>query len=297
MEQKPSSSSSFEFHTTRVRGKEARYLKLSESGEPAHFFGANGFPLGSYRQLLEPLSEVFQLNALSLRACWPGIGKSKRQTPWSLYADDLIAYLDEHASGPIVAIGHSQGASSSVLAATKRPDLFKALILFEPASMSPMMDFSLQVVPYFIKKPYEPFKSALKKQEIWPSKGAFYDHCREMNAFRRIGDDVLRDFVEHGLTPTDNGKFRLVFPADWEASNYTLAKSLSKYLVKLDHPIHVYAGKPSLFFSQRSRDYWKKNVPNIKVQTFSDYGHLLPLEAPALCAEKLIEDWDGTSGH
>ena len=37
----------FNFKNTIINEKQARYLKLNTEGELAHFYGANGFPLGA----------------------------------------------------------------------------------------------------------------------------------------------------------------------------------------------------------------------------------------------------------
>ena len=42
------------FKNTIIDNKEARFLQLNTEGEPAHFYGANGFPLGAYSELLKP---------------------------------------------------------------------------------------------------------------------------------------------------------------------------------------------------------------------------------------------------
>jgi sigma-B regulation protein RsbQ len=49
------------------------------------------------------------------------------------YAQDVIAILDEIRLGPAVFVGHSVSASIGVLAATRRPELFAALVLVGPS--------------------------------------------------------------------------------------------------------------------------------------------------------------------
>ena len=277
----------FNFKNTILNTKEARYLQLNTEGEPAHFYGANGFPLGAYSKFLDLLSSKYQLSCLSLRACWPNIGKAPRQTNWEQYADDLIAFLDQNFNEPIVGIGHSQGATATIIAASKRPDLFKSLIVIEPASVTQLTSTILRLTPYSIKVTRQPFKSALEKKDIWESKEAFYQDCRKNRAYKRISDQVLRDFAEFGLRPTENGKFSLIFSSDWELSNYLLAPSIWKYLGKISIPIQVIAGKPSLFFSQKIRDKWIHVSTNSTLEINANYGHLFPLEAPDVCAEMI----------
>jgi len=273
------------FKTTIVNKKEAQFLKLNNQGIKAVFYPANGFPLGTYSKFLKLLSSTYELNCLSLRSCWPNIGKPPTQINWEVFADDLIAFVEQQYNEPIVAIGHSQGATAILIAASKRPELFNSLILIEPASVSEMLGYLVKLTPYFIKKHFQPFKSGLKKQDIWKSKEEFYNYCRNNKAYKRISDDVLKDFVEFGLEPIENGKFTLTFPAKWEAANYALAPSIYKYLRKIKIPIQVIAGKPSLFFSIKVRNNWKRISLNTSITVNSKQGHLFPLEAPENCVQ------------
>lgn len=282
-------SNKWQSKTLSLRGHTAHYVQLNDTGVPAHFFGANGFPTGTYTQFLTPLLDHYQISSLSLRAMWPNIGPARKQNSWALYADDLIAFLDQTATAPIVAIGHSQGAASSVIAAAKRPDLFQSLILLEPSGVSPLVTFLLRVVPYSIKKYRQPFKASLEKVDQFESREAGFQHFRNLKAFRRISDDVLWDYMHHGLRETEQGSYTLTFAKDWETSNYTLACTLRPYLKKVQLPITVLAGKPSLFFSQPERDGWMAAAPQSDFQVFEAYGHLLPLEVPGLCSEYVLE--------
>ncbi len=279
------------FKRINILGKEAQYLQLNEEGVDAVFYSANGFPLGAYSEFLKQLIPTYKLTCLSPRACWPNIGSPPRQTNWETYADDLIDFMDQKFNKPIVAIGHSQGATAIVIAASKRPDLFKSLVLIEPASISTILAYLVKWTPYSLKKYFQPFKSGLEKQDIWESKETFFDDCKKNRAYRRINEKVLHDFVKYGLKPSDNGKFRLSYSAKWEASNYALAPSIWKYLRKINIPIQVIAGKPSLFFSQKLRDQWIQRSPNSTIEVKKEFGHLFPLESPEICGEMVRKEW------
>lgn len=277
-----------EFTSISVRGKTAEYLQYNTEGIPAHFYPANGFPVGTYSQFLKHISEKFQLNCLSLRPCWPGIGEPKGQTNWEMYADDLIAFLEQQYEQPVVGIGHSQGATATLIAAAKRPDLFKSLVIIEPASVSPRMALLLRILPFFIKKTQAPANVAMKKRSIWGSREEFIAHYQKSRAYRRIGPEVMKDLSEYGLTPQEDGSFRLTFSVKWEASNYALAPSIWKYLKQIDIPMTVIGGKPSIFFNQKLRDNWVRDFPKSILKVNTDFGHLFPLEAPELCADLVL---------
>ena len=276
-----------DFKKITINNKEAQYLQLNNDGIDAVFYSANGFSLGTYSEFLKQLTPKYKLCCLSPRACWPNIGDPKKQTNWEIYADDLIVFVDQKYNEPVICIGHSQGATAAIIAASKRPDLFKSLILIEPASVSTALGYLVKLTPYFIKKNFQPFKSGLEKQDIWESREAFYKDCRNNKAYKRISDKVLKDFVNFGLKPIDSGKFKLTFSSKWETSNYALAPNIWKYLKKIQIPIHIIAGKPSLFFSPDLRVKWGKSFSNLTLEENRSFGHLIPLEAPKICAEMI----------
>jgi pimeloyl-ACP methyl ester carboxylesterase len=278
----------FTFKHTHLHGREAQYLQLNDQGIPAVFFSANGFPLGTYSEFLKPLTTKYKLSCLSPRACWPNIGQPAKQTNWEVHAEDLIAFVDQHFDDAITAIGHSQGATAIIMAASKRPELFKDLILVEPASVSKGLSLLVKTTPYAIKKQFQPFKSAETKQSTWPSAEAFFQNCRQNKAFRRIPDKVLRDYATFGLKENSKGSFDLTYSAQWEASNYALAPNVWKYLKMIKHPIHIIAGKPSLFFDQKLRQKWPKLLQNVKLEENTKFGHLYPLEAAEDCAQRIL---------
>lgn len=273
-----------QFSNTTLKGRKAQYLELNTSGIKAVFYSANGFPLGTYSEFLKQLVSTYQLTCLSPRACWPDIGDPSLQTNWELYADDLIDFVEQKYTEPIMVIGHSQGATAAIIAASKRPELFKDLILIEPASVNTYLGYMVKWTPYFIKKHFQPFKSGLQKQEIWKSRDAFYNFYRNHKAYKRFPDTVLKDYAKYGLKPLENGRFTLTYSSKWETSNYTLAPTIWKYLKKVILPIHVIAGKPSVFFTNDVRSKWIKIAPHSKMEINKNYGHLFPLEAPEECA-------------
>ncbi|MEO6348235.1 MAG: alpha/beta hydrolase, partial [Aquaticitalea sp.] len=150
-----------------INNEFAHYYFLKSDGDDAHFYPGNGLQNGVYKPLLNLLAEKYNLTSLAYRASWQGSPKQKNQVDWNVYADDLISFLDQKYKKPITAIGHSQGATATLMAATKRPDLFKELFLIEPVSVTKAQEIAIGLVPYFIKKKAEPFKSGLKKKPIW----------------------------------------------------------------------------------------------------------------------------------
>lgn len=259
------------------------FEQYKKTGAPAHFYGANGFPTKGYHAFLALLKAEYSLSTLHNRATWPNATMPNR-IRWQLYADDLIFHLEENVKEPVIGIGHSLGASATLLAAIKRPDLFSSLVLIEPAMTSPLISKLLPFVPFSISKKVQPIKHTVQKPQFWQSEKHFYDDCRQRNVFKRISDENLSLLATHSLVSDEQQGKRLKFPKLWEARNYAAAPNLYKAFAQLTVPFVAIRGKPSAYFSQQSWDKMQQLGSNGAVfKENPNYGHLFPLEAPQAC--------------
>ncbi len=267
----------------------AGWKRFAGTGPAAHFYHATGFSAGVYSPLLSRLGHSFNLSALEFRALWPGIGSPPRRRDfWQLYADDLIAFIEREFDAPIVGMGHSMGATCTVLAAAKRPDLFKSLVLIEPAMVSRAQARLVRLVPKAAMTLIEPARGALKKPDTWASREAFVAHCCQSRSLKRLDDEGLSALAQHGVAQNVAGQFELVYPKVWEADVYTQPPNAMEQIAALRIPCVAIRGKPSVFFTEALWQEWKRRCPATVFRQDLAYGHLLPLEAPAVCSA-LIE--------
>lgn len=261
----------------------AVYKRYNGSGPAAHFYHANGFPLGVYEPLLKRLSGIYDISGLVYRAMWPEAGLPAHEIGWQAYADDLIGFIDHQYQTPVIGIGHSMGATCTVLAATKRPDLFSHLILIEPAILPQSICTLLRLVPKRFLSRIEPVRSALKKRDTWPSRDSFQASCKKRYGDKQFSEEALLALCEHGVKETDDGQFQLTFPKDWEAHNYTKPVNILKNLFKLKTPCLAIRGEPSLYLREAMWKKWQVLAPNTVFKEHLASGHLLPLENPSAC--------------
>ncbi|WP_051202145.1 alpha/beta fold hydrolase [Ferrimonas senticii] len=263
------------------------YLDLGGSGPEAHFYHANGFPIGVYQPLINQLQQL-HLHALPMRPTWPNIGKPPRYHGWRLYVDDLINQIERHHTQPIIGIGHSLGASCTALAAIKRPDLFQALVLIEPITVPRWQAQLLRLAPRRLKAKHPLIKSTLNKRDRWHTPQQFVSDFAKLKPFRQIPTQHLSAFAEHAVRPIDN-QFELVFRKEWEAANYSEVRDIMPQLTQLQLPTVAIRGKPSAFVTEHTwRQLQQPKRPWRFKQDFS-YGHLLPLEAPEICADLIVD--------
>jgi len=267
----------------------ARWQCFSSYGPTAHFYHANGFPTGVYTPLLSLLANEFALSALDNRATWPDIGEPETGISWATYADDLIAYLQQVNSAPVIGMGHSLGATATLIAAHRRPELFKALVLIEPAILTPVQATATRVLPMALKRYLEPIKSTLRKPDQWQSATHFRSAYQHKRAFRCFDQQAMDSLQNHAVVPDSQGGVTLGFPAQWEAWNYANAMNVMPLVSEVRLPTVVIRGKPSLFFSEKMWRRWQRKAPHAVFLENTEFGHLLPLEHPQSCYRMICQ--------
>ena len=283
-----------------LNGKNAKYynIKNPSASQIAHFYGGNGFALGVYEPLLSDLAQHLNITALTMRGEWydkPTENALTREQD----ADILIEFLQKTQDKPIIGIGHSQGATATTMAAAKRPDLFSALYLLEPVTFTNQQGKLYSLVPRRVKMTREPFKSTQVKQADWDSVDAYYQFLRHHKAYKRITDEHLLTYAKNSLEAGQSAELTLRFSPKQELANYfgtpLIMKPLQQLIADNKVPVQLIIGKPSMFISQQVRQMWDKFVPNEQITVLNDYGHLLPLEAPELCAKLIFQKLKLTS--
>ena len=277
-----------------LNGKNAKYynIKNPTASQNAHFYGGNGFALGVYEPLLNDLAQHLNITALTMRGEWydkPTGDKLTREQD----ADVLIEFLQKTQDKPIIGIGHSQGATATTMAAAKRPDLFSALYLLEPVTFTNQQGKLYSLVPRVVKMTREPFKSTQVKQADWDSVDGYYQFLRRHKAYKRITDEHLLTYAKNSLEAGQSAELTLRFSPKQELANYfgtpLIMKPLQQLIADNKVPVQLIIGKPSMFISQQVRQMWDKFVPSEQMTVLNDYGHLLPLEAPELCAKLIFQ--------
>ena len=279
-------------------GKQARYYNLSRfqptssdlPRTPAHFYGGNSFTVGTYTPLLSELADTFEISSLALRGYWYDKPTERRLTR-EQDADMLIEFLEKTQDRPVVGIGHSQGATATAMAAAKRPELFSQLYLIEPVTFTKRQSTLYNLLPRSVLLGREPFKTTTTKPSDWASVSDFYNSLRAQRAYKRISDEHLKIFAEQSLSKSSDGGYTLVFAPEQELANYFGAPHIDAALKQLSCPYTLITGKPTLFINDKVRKQWRKFVPDCSLVSLSDYGHLLPMEAPKLCAQVIHEHY------
>jgi pimeloyl-ACP methyl ester carboxylesterase len=273
------------------------HIDFGGSGETLVFLHANGFPPDCYRPLLESLALDCHVLAVLQRPLWHE-AKSKDVASWSVFSDDLLRLLAEEHQAPVIAAGHSLGATVVLRAALRAPDRFAALILMEPVlyPTRAMLTWKLARAIGLGYRRQPMIQRALRRRRTFDSLAQVYESYRRRRVFRYFSDENLRTCIE-GMTAPAAGGYRLVYAPEWEARVYYTSIwndwDLWKGLSSLSLPTLIIRGAESNTFRTSTAEAVRARSPQIRIVTVAEASHLAPLERPGeiarLCIRQLRE--------
>lgn len=259
---------------------------------PIHFAHANGFPAGSYQKLLVLLSAQRTVYALDHRAAWDASPYQPHPNfKWHDAADDLIAAIEQFSPTGVIGVGHSLGACVTLLAAAKRPDLFKQLLLIEPVAFPTRLFVKFAWMPATLRvRMVGLAKRTLQRRELWNSREEFADALSGKSLFKGISREVLMDYAQYGLREVveQNGtKFTLRFRKTWEAQVFTTPPYVWRKLKQLQVPCLVWRAEHSTTLPPASWAKWEKLRPDFPIHVLPNLGHMAPLQNPPLMVQEI----------
>lgn len=264
-------------------GPEGGRLSVLDLGDPARppdliFVHANGFNAGTCRFLLEPLAKERRILAPDLRGhgrtTLPADPRGRRD--WHDFRDDLIALIDAVDGPPLVLAGHSMGGVSALLAAERRQDRVRSVVMLEPVILPrpaslmmslPVLGLAARRIPLV--------KGALRRRRRFDSREAAVAAYRGRGAFRGWPEQALEDYVAEGFRDTADG-VELICTPEWEAANYA-AQGHDPWPVlrRMKRPVRILKGGRNSTCSLEDG-----RIPGVAVETVPGGTHFLPMLAP-----------------
>ena len=251
----------------------------------AIFSHANGYPSGAYAPLFDALEKrgLSDITPFDHRPLWAD-SPAPTFLSWRTYAQDLIDSL-EGAEHPVWLVGHSMGGAAGVLAHQRRPDLFAGLVLIDPVLPPTAVWLMARVMNFFRPNGTAIVQRALKRPHHFETFEAAFTFYRGKRVFSDFSDEALRAYVMAAHSKDGEG-VKLRYSGAWEACVYRSVPSVAGALRAVDKPCLVIAGEESYVLTPRTVKWIQRCNQRIDIQSAAG-GHLLPLEAPDLCAEMI----------
>lgn len=254
------------------------------NGLPLHFLHANGYPPGCYKPLLELLKTEYRVFGMHLRPLWNGSKPQEIQT-WHPLSDDLLGFLAEHETEPVIGVGHSIGAVVTLRAALHDPRKFRALVLIDPVLFVPPL-LAMWAVLRAVglgDRLHPLIRAAQKRRRTFDDLEIVFRGYRTRPVFRYMNDESLRAYIAGITRPSANGGYELVYSPEWEAQIYRTGLhdfDIWRDLPKLETPTLFIRGGETDTFLENAARLVKKKQPKVRVEALEKSTHLLPLERP-----------------
>ncbi len=264
------------------------FIDFGGSGEVLHFAHANGYPPETYKQLIDSLKTNHHVISMYQRPLWPDSDYNDLNS-WHQLADDMIIFFDEHKFKDVVGIGHSMGAVVSALAAQKRPDLFRKLVLIEPVLFPRLMTTVNKLLsPSFCKKVVPICKIALGRTDRWKDQQEVFDSYRRKKVFSKMPDESIWDWIRGGTVAHEEGGITLKFTKEWESHIYATVTYAIDAVTKAEVPVYILKGETTDVISDRLWQKLHHILGAEHLKEYKDTTHLLPLEKANEVAEDVM---------
>lgn len=269
-------------------------LEFGGRGAPLHIAVANGFAPETYLPMLQPLADRFRLFSLPPRPLWDEPPPPESIRAWGDFADDLLVGLRQYDLRDVVAVGHSLGALTSLIAASRDASRFRALILLDPTLLPKRITYGAQLIRWLRQSHRTPLaKQALNRKARFATLDEAFTYWRGKRLFHDWSDAALRLYAESALRPSPEGGYALKWSPAWEArifsSPYPVGVGMLRR-VRGKLPILTIRGATSTTLSPAIAARFRAALPEMAYAEIAGHGHLFPQSAPE-AAGRVIEEW------
>ena len=252
-------------------------------GRPTlHWAHATGFHGRLYQPLLDKLAHDCNVLAWDMRGHGASAGAADMGTfrGWETYYQDLTAWL-QSLDEPVWLAGHSIGATTSIMAAARRPEMVRGLILAEPVILDRWQGWQLWLAKLLRRSDrFALAAGAARRRREFDSHAAALDNFRGRGGFKTWPEAWLEAYVQHGLVQSGD-RVRLACPPEWESTTFAHTEHNPwPGIRRLQCPVIVLAADRASTFSHRARQRLRTVLPMAEVRALSGTTHFLPMEQP-----------------
>lgn len=250
---------------TEINGAQLTY-EVVGSGVPAiflHGFLASGTG-AYYADFKTRLAASYRLYVLDMRS-HGGSAQVSHKVTLDQYTRDVAAFADALDLDCPLLVGHSMGGFVSMGAAMLHPKRFKALALVTPAASKGRLNSEAQVAD---------FMAARANREAMDQRFAAM--------FVRAPDRTKLDTLRQAALCLSDDVAERWMRSEWPNSDLTGGLS------SIHAPVLSVIGSKDVVVSPQHQYDDALQMPHAKVVTFTDEGHMFPLEQPERCADEVL---------
>ena len=134
-------------------------------------------------------------------------------------------------------------------------------------------------------------EGARRRRAVFESAADAFDHYRSRPLFERWPDEAIRLYVEHGTFQREDGRLQLKCPGEIEGEIFANSASLNiwEVLPRIKAPVLVIRGEHTEDFLGTLAASVAERVPNGRLETVPDAGHLAPMERPDAITDLILD--------
>jgi pimeloyl-ACP methyl ester carboxylesterase len=251
---------------------------------------------GFHGRCYEPLANALAGRMHSIAFDYRGHGDTPRPpggVDWPRYGDDaeaMAVWLVERNNGePIDAFGHSMGGACLLMAAHRRPTLFRRLVLFEPIVYPPQ---GIRPNSHANNDTGDNpmVAGARRRRSTFPSYQAAIDNFAAKPPLNGFTPAALRAYVLHGFAEDADGVHLKCRP-DTEASTFEMGSQHDTYerLPEIHTEVLVVSGKVEEFQPSAIARQVADRLPNGRYLQLDELDHFGPMVRPDLMADVITQ--------
>ncbi len=263
---------------------------LGGSGPTILYAHATGFHGHCWRPIADRLPQFANV-AYDARGHGDSPIDPDSDVDWQVYGLDaaaiaaaLIDGVDGGDGRPILGVGHSMGGAALLMAAAAHPELFRAVLVYEPIVMTP------SIVANAGQAPNPLAQGARRRRASFDSYDAALANFAAKPPMKAFDPEVRELYVRHGFALADDGTVHLKCLPEIEARHYEAGPRHRTWdlLPSIEIPVWVVSGRPE----PDQPSMWMRQLcdrlPNCTFILRSEFDHFGPMQSPAAIAE-LIE--------
>ncbi|MBR8132980.1 alpha/beta fold hydrolase [Burkholderia ambifaria] len=263
-----------------------------------HFSHANGFPASTYRTIFAELADDYELRYIER------IGHDRRYPvtrDWPHLVEQLLDDIGGRYERPVWLVGHSLGGYLSLMAALKKPQWVRGVVMIDSPIIAGWRAGALRASQWAgLDERLSPAAATRNRRTRWTSRDEVWRHFHEKPAFARWDERMLSDYIDYGIPQAGaDGERTLAFDRQVEYLIYrTLPHTLGPRLAHgTPVPLGFLAGTRSREVRQVGLDATRRAARG-RIE-WLEGSHLFPMERPietARALQRMLNSLKATEG-